>query len=104
MEAENFNTPRKAVEIIERGKGATTAGENGCLTAWRTRSGILRAELGRFLQIVEAERFDDYKALAAWLKPRLKEIRHPNAKAAQQRKALEASMKAGHVGLWERQS
>ena len=83
LEAENFRTPRQAIEIIERGNGATTAGENGSLTAWRDRKGLVRAELCRFLRVIESERFVDAKALAVWLKPRLKEIRQPNTKAAQ---------------------
>lgn len=88
LEAENFSTPRQAVKIIESGKGATTAGENGSLTAWRDRKGILRAELGRFLRTIESAKFEDAKSLAVWLKPRLKEIQKPNATAAAQRKAL----------------
>jgi len=92
LEAENFKTPRQAIDIIERGNGATTAGENGSLTAWRDRKHLLRAELCRFLQVIESERFVDTKALAAWLKPRLKEIRRPNAKAAEQRQALVEDM------------
>lgn len=87
MEAENFNTSQQAIKIIKAGKGATTAGENSSLTAWRDRKGMLRAELGRFLQTIESARFEDTKALSAWLKPRLKEIRQPNALAAAQRKA-----------------
>ena len=75
LEAELFTTPRQAIKIIEVGKGATAAGENGSLTAWRDRKGVLRAELGRFLRTIESGRFDDAKALAAWLNPRLKEIR-----------------------------
>lgn len=93
LEAENFRTLRQAIKIIEAGKGATTAGENGSLTAWRDLKGVLRAELGRFRQIIEKERFgDDSKALTAWLKPRLKEIRKPNAQGAAQRQALAEDM------------
>ena len=85
LEAVNFTTPRQAIKIIENGKGATTAGGNGSLTAWRDRKGVLRAELGRFLRTIESERFSDAKTLMAWLKPRLIEIQQPNSKAAKQR-------------------
>ena len=88
LEAQNFTTARQAVKIIEGRKGATTAGENGSLTAWRDRKGGLRGELCRFLKVIEAAKFDDTKSLMAWLKPRLKEIRQPNAEAAEKRRAL----------------
>ena len=88
LEAESFKTPRQAIKIIEAGKGATTAGENGSLTAWRDRKGVLRGELNRFLRTVEGEKFTDTKSLVAWLKPRLIEIMQPNAEGAAKRAAL----------------
>jgi hypothetical protein len=88
LEAKNFTTPRQAIKIIEAGKGAWTAGENGSLTVWRDRKGILRGELGRFLRTIESAKFEDFKTLSAWLKPRLEEIRRPNAIAAEQCKVI----------------
>lgn len=93
LEAEPFKTAAGAVRIIEAGKGAYACYENGAINVWRDKRGVLRANVERFHETVESERFMGYGGLAYWLKLKLKEIRQPNERCA----AIKRRIMAGGI-------
>ncbi len=74
IDAEFFGKALEIKKILDSGKAATAADENGALNVWKDDEGFFRCTAMRFCSTINEERFADFKDVEKWAKKWLKEI------------------------------
>ena len=72
---EFFRKPSQIKSILDSGKAATAADENGALNVWKDDDGFFRCTAMRRMMTIDEQRFSNLKDAKQWARKWLEEIK-----------------------------
>lgn len=79
IEAVFFRSADELSSIIEEGKGATAAGDNGAINIWKDDTGFIRCEMQRYLRRMDSKIYRTISGAKRWATKWLKQIHSSDA-------------------------
>lgn len=65
-ECEWFSKPMQLKRILDSGKAATTAGDNGAINIWKDDEGFIRCEAQRWCRTINERKFSKISEVRTW--------------------------------------